>query len=291
MWQATRAKTTQAGGDIWYFFVADERGSAGGLLHRRGVVAGVAAAGLSLSLPRPAAAAAACAVDVLGVSRTLALDPSGGLKIGHKTYADTLALEDREIVLTFDDGPLGQPTSTVLDVLAAECVKATFFLIGRNAAASPGQVRRMVAYGHTIAHHSWSHPWTFRQRSFEAGKADILKGFRAVDEAAFGEAGAGPRVPFFRYPGFADTPELNGWLAGLDVGIFGCDVWASDWNPMSPESQLGLVMARIRQAGRGIVLFHDVRPQTAAMLPRFLRSLKTMAGKSCTLCLAVRDPF
>jgi peptidoglycan/xylan/chitin deacetylase (PgdA/CDA1 family) len=233
---------------------------------------------LSLAGPR-AALSAPCATDALGVCRTLALDPSGGLKIGLKTYAETLALNDRELVLTFDDGPLGAPTSMVLDVLAAECVKATFFLIGRNAAANPGLVRRMVAEGHTIAHHSWSHPWTFRQRSFEAGKADILKGFRAVDEAAFGEAGAGPRVPFFRYPGFADTPELNAWLAGIDVGIFGCDVWASDWVHMSPEAQFSLVMGRIRQVGRGIALFHDVRPQTAAMLPRFLRGLKAEGWK------------
>lgn len=233
----------------------------------KAVAAGVAA-GLA------PARAFACAANALGTSRILALDASGGLQVGLKTYPRTLALGDREVILTFDDGPMGAPTARVLDVLASECVKATFFLIGRNAAANPGMARRIVAEGHTIAHHSFSHPWTFRQRSFETGRADILQGFRAVDEAAFGVAFAKPRVPFFRYPGFADTPELNQWLAGQGVGIFGCDLWASDWTPMSPETQLSLVMARLRRTGRGIALFHDVQPQTAAMLPGFLRALK-----------------
>lgn len=238
---------------------------------RRDILKG-AAIGVAVGLDP--ASAFACAANALGASRTLALDASGGLQIGLKTYPRTLALGDREVILTFDDGPMGAPTSKILDVLASECVKATFFLIGRNAAANPGMARRIVAEGHTVAHHSFSHPWTFRQRGFETGKADISQGFKAVDEAAYGVAFAKPRVPFFRYPGFADTPELNGWLAGMGVGIFGCDLWASDWTPMSPEAQLSLVMARLRRAGRGIALFHDVQPQTAAMLPTFLRALK-----------------
>jgi peptidoglycan-N-acetylglucosamine deacetylase len=239
--------------------------------HRRHVLK-AAAAGIAAGFDP--AAACACAANALGTGRTLALDPSGGLQVGLKSYPRTLALGEREVILTFDDGPLGAPTARVLDVLASECVKATFFLIGRNAAANPGMARRIAAEGHTVAHHSFSHPWTFRQRSFETGKADIAQGFRVVDEAAFGVGLARPRVPFFRYPGFADTPELNQWLAGMGVGIFGCDLWASDWTPMSPEAQLSLVMARLRRTGRGIALFHDVQPQTAAMLPAFLRALK-----------------
>jgi peptidoglycan-N-acetylglucosamine deacetylase len=239
--------------------------------YRRNVLKAVAA-GVAVGLDP--ARAFACAANGLGTSRTLALDTSGGLQIGLKTYPRTLALGEREVILTFDDGPVGGPTSKILDVLANECVKATFFLIGRNATANPGLARRIVSEGHTVAHHSFSHPWTFRQRSFEVGKADISQGFKAVDEAVYGVAFARPRVPFFRYPGFADTPELNQWLAGQGVGIFGCDLWASDWTPMSPEAQLSLVMARLRRAGRGIALFHDVQPQTAAMLPAFLRALK-----------------
>lgn len=226
-----------------------------------------------------AMAGAARAAAPLGTARRLALDAGGGLQVGLKTYPQTLALNEREVVLTFDDGPRRGTTDRVLDILAAEEVKATFFLIGRNAAAEPGLARRIVAEGHTIAHHSFSHPWTFRQRSFEAGKADILQGFRAVDEAAFGSGLTQPRVPFFRYPGFADTPELNGWLKELGVGVFGCDLWASDWTPMSPAAQLALVMGRLNRAGRGISLFHDIQPQTVAMLPAFLAGLRERGWK------------
>jgi peptidoglycan-N-acetylglucosamine deacetylase len=228
----------------------------------------------ALVMPPSAVLAATCRPLALGTARTLGINVSGGLKMGQKTYRQTLDLADGEVVLTFDDGPSGAPTIGVLDALKTECVKATFFLIGRNAAANPGLARRIVADGHGIAHHSWSHPWTFRQRSFEVGKADILKGFQAVDEAAFGLAGPVPRLPFFRYPGFADTPELNAMLASMGVGIFGCDLWASDWTPMTPERQLALMMGRLRRERRGILLFHDVQPQTAAMLPAFLRSLR-----------------
>ena len=49
--------------------------------------------------------------------------------------------------------------------------------------------------------------------------------------------------------------------------VFGADVWASDWNPMTPEAELALLMGRIDKAGRGIVLLHDTKAQTARMLP------------------------
>jgi peptidoglycan-N-acetylglucosamine deacetylase len=239
---------------------------------QRRLLLGTVAAAL---VTRPSALlAATCRAVSLGTSRTLGINASSGLKIGQKTYRQTLDLAEGEVVLTFDDGPSGAATVSVLDALKADCVKATFFLIGRNAAANPGLARRIVADGHSVAHHSWSHPWTFRQRSFEAGKADILRGFQAVDEAAFGLAGPVPRLPFFRYPGFADTPELNAMLASMGVGIFGCDLWASDWTPMTPERQLSLIMRRLMRERRGILLFHDVQPQTAAMLPAFLRSLR-----------------
>lgn len=246
---------------------------------RRRDVLKASVVGLAAGLDPVAARAFACPANALGTSRILPVDSSGGLQVGLKSYPRTLALGPREVVLTFDDGPVGAPTARVLDVLDGECVKATFFMIGRNAAASPGLARRVAAEGHTVAHHSFSHPWTFRQRSLDAGKDDILRGFRAVDEAAFGSSLARPRVPFFRYPGFADTPELNAWLAGQGVGVFGCDLWASDWTPMTPEAQFSLVMARLRSAGSGIVLFHDVQPQTAAMLPAFLRALRENGWK------------
>ncbi len=58
------------------------------------------------------------------------------------------------------------------------------------------------------------------------------------------------------------------------IVVFGADVWASDWDPMSPDAELRLILSRIEKVGSGIVLFHDTKQQTAQMLPAFLAELK-----------------
>ena len=222
----------------------------------------------------------ACTQNALGTARVLSLGAQGGFAVGLKTYPQSLALEDHEVVLTFDDGPWPATTPKVLDALAAECVQATFFLIGRNAAAAPLLVKRELAEGHTVGHHSYSHPAvTLRGLTFEAAQADIARGFIADDMAAYGKAGAQPLAPFFRYPGFGDSPALNEWLKTRGVGIFGTDIWASDWSVMSPGAELALVMKRLETQKRGIILFHDTKAQTAAMMPAFLRELKLRGYK------------
>lgn len=213
--------------------------------------------------------------DALGTSRVIEINPAGGLKLGLKSYPQTLALEPREIVLTFDDGPLPAMTGPVLKALHDECVKATFFLIGRNAKDQPAILKRALADGHTLAHHSMNHPSkTLRRLSADEARAEIFDGMAADDRAAYGQASERPRVPFFRYPGFADTPEMNALLAERGIAIFGADLWASDWQDMSPQQTMDLLLKRLDVAGKGIVLLHDIRPQTAKMMPALLRELK-----------------
>ena len=107
-----------------------------------------------------------------------------------------------------------------------------------------------------------------------AAQTEIDRGFAAVDKALYGKSGDRPATPFFRFPGFASTPALLDLLARRRIVVFGADLWASDWNPMSPDAELRLVMHRLEQARGGIVLFHDTKRQTATMLPAFLRALK-----------------
>lgn len=95
----------------------------------------------------------------------------------------------------------------------------------------------------------------------------------------FGQRRSDPATPFFRFPGFASTPALIERLQRRGIVVFGADFWASDWVTMTPERQFDLIMARTEQFGRGIVLFHDTREQTAAMLPRYLRELKKRGYK------------
>ena len=153
--------------------------------------------------------------DVLGTSRTIAIGAPTGLEVGLKTYPRTLKLEDHEVVLTFDDGPLPETTGKVLDALHAQCVKATFFMIGQNAAAHRQLVKREIREGHTVGHHTWSHPSiTMRGLSDEAARADIAKGIAADEHAGYAHPAPAdqPHVPFFRFPGFADTKPLLSWL-------------------------------------------------------------------------------
>src|SRR5579871_3083516 len=91
--------------------------------------------------------------DALGTSRTLVVDPRAHPRIGTMQYPETLPLEDHEVVLTFDDGPLPHNSNQVLDILAANCVKATFFEIGRMAQSFPEGVRKLRDAGHTIGTH------------------------------------------------------------------------------------------------------------------------------------------
>lgn len=217
--------------------------------------------------------APACPPETLGISRVLTVP--AGVQVGTKSFPETLPLEDKEVVLTFDDGPWPGTTAAILDALKAQCVRATFFLIGENARARPALVKRQVAEGHTVAHHSMTHPEkTLAKLPFDSARAEIDQGMAADDAAAYGTTAGTPRIPFFRFPGFASTPQLLEDLKRRGISVFGADLWASDWNVMSPGQQLALVLGRLESAGRGIVLFHDTKAQTAAMIPAFLAALK-----------------
>jgi peptidoglycan/xylan/chitin deacetylase (PgdA/CDA1 family) len=211
--------------------------------------------------------------DALGTARVLDVDAAATPRIGRKQFPQTLPLAPREVVLTFDDGPWPGTTERILDALRQECVRATFFLIGRNALAHPALAQRELAEGHTVAYHSFSHPMLNRM-SIASAQADIDRGIAAVETALHRPAERAPATPFFRFPYFASTVPLMDWLQRRRAVVFGADLWASDWNPMSPDQELRLVLGRVEASQGGIVLFHDTKAQTAAMLPAFLRALK-----------------
>jgi peptidoglycan-N-acetylglucosamine deacetylase len=216
--------------------------------------------------------------DALGTERVLAVSAATTPRVGRKQFPATLPLAAREVVLTFDDGPWPGPTAKVLDALKHDCVHATFFLLGRNVAAAPALAKRELAEGHTVAHHTFAHPLLSRMR-LAAADAEVDRGIAAVERAVYGDVAAKPRTPFFRFPGFAGSPALLERLQARGLVVFGADLWASDWNPMSPGQELALTLSRLEAAHGGIVLFHDTKSQTAAMLPAFLRALKTRGYK------------
>jgi len=230
---------------------------------------------IAIAFAPPAVGAASCPgnPDALGTARTIAIDAKSMPRIGRKQFPSTLPLQAKEVVLTFDDGPWPSTTPKVLDALKSECVRATFFLLGRNALANPQIVRRALAEGHSMGHHSYSHPLLNRMPIAKA-EAEIDRGIAADELALYGAQRSTPTTPFFRFPGFASNGALLDRMSERGMVVFGADVWASDWEPMSPEQELHLILSRIQRLGRGIVLFHDTKAQTAQMLPGLLRELK-----------------
>jgi peptidoglycan/xylan/chitin deacetylase (PgdA/CDA1 family) len=211
--------------------------------------------------------------DALGTSRILNVDAATTPRVGLKSFPQTLPLADHEIVLTFDDGPWPPTTTRVLAALVHECVQATFFLIGKSASEHPELVRRIAAEGHSIGHHTWSHRNVKHIKPNEAVE-EIDRGIAADEMAPHGVATTTPSTRFFRFPGFESTPATLDLLQSRGIVVFGADFWASDWNRMTPKQELKLITERLEIARKGIILFHDSKAQTAAMLPTFLRYLR-----------------
>jgi peptidoglycan/xylan/chitin deacetylase (PgdA/CDA1 family) len=230
---------------------------------------------LAVAIAPVAALAAPCPGNpqALGTERVIEVDAKTTPRVGRKHFPTTLPLRRKELVLTFDDGPWPGTTPKVLDALKAECVRATFFLLGKNAEAAPALARRTLAEGHTLGHHTYGHP-LLDHMPFAKAEAEINHGIEEDEYAVFGQRRTAPVTPFFRFPGFASTKPLLDRLNERGIVVFGADVWASDWDPMSPDQELRLILGRIEQVDHGIVLFHDTKVQTAQMLPTLLRELK-----------------
>lgn len=206
--------------------------------------------------------------NALGVSRVVEIDTAGGPGFGFEQFKAYDFLEPGEIVLTFDDGPWPVNTPAVLAALAAQCTKATFFPIGKHATWHPEILKQVVAAGHTIGSHTWSHA-DLGRKALEEGKEEIEKGISAVAVSA-GE----PLAPFFRFPALRMTPELLAYLGQRNVAIFSADLDSFDFKLKKPEQVIESVMTKLNKRGKGIILMHDFQRPTALALPELLAQLK-----------------
>jgi peptidoglycan/xylan/chitin deacetylase (PgdA/CDA1 family) len=222
----------------------------------------------------------------LGVSRTIVLNPAEHPRLGTLQYDESLPLNDHEVVLTFDDGPLPPYTSRVLDTLAAECVKATFFLVGRMALGYPQWVRREYNEGHTIAGHSQNHPFTFARMSVDDAAREIEDGFASL-QTVLGDPKA--IAPFFRIPGLLRQDSVEGYLQSRGYATWSLDFLADDWTHISAKEITRRALQRIEARGRGILLLHDIQPATALALPTILAELKARGYKIVQVVPATPD--
>ncbi|MGA2941796.1 MAG: polysaccharide deacetylase family protein [Xanthobacteraceae bacterium] len=210
--------------------------------------------------------------DAIGTSRVIEIDPAEYPRVGSLNYSQSLPLEDHEVVLTFDDGPLPPSTTRVLDVLAAQCAKVNFFLVGEMARNFPAVVKRIYQDGHVIGTHSEDHPLRFGQMPIEKIRWEIDRGIADVSAAV----GDPTKVaPFFRFPGFARSDIAEAELADRKLAVFSTDTVEDDWHRhISPKQIISLALSRLEKRGRGILLLHDIHPWTATALPDLLKQLK-----------------
>jgi peptidoglycan/xylan/chitin deacetylase (PgdA/CDA1 family) len=210
----------------------------------------------------------------LGVSRTVEIDTTGGPGFGMEHYKAYDFLQDKEVVLTFDDGPQKYSTEAVLKALADECTKATFFSIGKMALGYPEIIREVSKAGHTVGTHTWSHKAIAKLKTFDDGKAEIERGVSAVHRAV-----GGPIAPFFRFPTLVDTQEAVAYLGKRNIAMFSTDIDSIDYKPQTVDHLVKSVMAKLDKRGKGIVLMHDIHKRTAQALPIILSQLKAKGYK------------
>jgi len=221
--------------------------------------------------PPPPAAKPACAnPNALGVSRVVAIDTTGGPGFGFEHFKQLDFLREKEVVLTFDDGPWPVNTPAVIKALDDQCTKAIFFPIGKHATYHPEILKAVAAHGHTIGSHTWSHAnLNSKKLTDEQRKAEIEKGISAV-KWALDETPA----PFIRFPALQHPPSMVTYMGERNIAMWSCDVDSFDFKSRNAKKIIDTVMNKLDKLGKGIILMHDFQKATAEALPELLQRLK-----------------
>jgi peptidoglycan/xylan/chitin deacetylase (PgdA/CDA1 family) len=208
----------------------------------------------------------------MGLARIVEIDTTGGPGFGFQHFKQYDFLHDKEVVLTFDDGPWPS-TPAVLKALTDECLKAIFFEIGEHATWYPGITKQVIDAGMTVGTHTWSHKHLTRSHyaeHLEQAEQEVEMGNSAVHMAAAG----GKIAPFFRFPALQQLPQLLPYLAERNIAIFSADIDSRDFRMHKPDQVVKSVMGQLEKHGKGIILMHDLHRNTAEALPELIRQLK-----------------
>jgi peptidoglycan/xylan/chitin deacetylase (PgdA/CDA1 family) len=232
-----------------------------------------AAPAFSAAAAMPKSMAACNNPDALGVERVVEIDTTGGPAFGTEHFKQYDFLHEKEVVLTYDDGPWPENTPMVLKALQDDCIKATFFEIGEHATWRPDLTRALVSAGMTVGSHTWSHKDLAKNpyaKDITQAAQEIEMGVSAVQMAAGGRAIA----PFFRFPDLQQPPELIAYLGTRNIAIFSADIDTFDFKLRKPEDVVKSAMTKLAKHGKGILLMHDFQHATAQAMPELIRQLK-----------------
>jgi peptidoglycan-N-acetylglucosamine deacetylase len=223
--------------------------------------------------PSPAKGTPACGnPNALGLSRVVEIDTTGGPAFGTEHFKQYDFLRDKEVVLTFDDGPWPDNTPMVLKALTDNCIKATFFEIGEHATWRPDLSKLLSDAGMTVGSHTWSHKDLAKNpyaKDIEQAKQEIEMGVSAVHMAV-----GGPIAPFFRFPDLQQPADLIAYLGTRNIATFSTDIDSFDFKIHKPEDVIKSVLTKLQKNGKGIVLMHDFQHGTAEAMPELLHQLK-----------------
>jgi peptidoglycan/xylan/chitin deacetylase (PgdA/CDA1 family) len=222
--------------------------------------------------PAPTPFAACNNPDALGLSRVIEIDTTGGPAFGTEHFKQYDFLRDKEVALTFDDGPWPGNTPMVLKALQDNCTKATFFEIGEHATWRPDLAKQLAAAGMTIGSHTWSHKDLAKNpyaKDMEEAKQEIEMGVSAVHMAV-----GGPTAPFFRFPDLQQPRDAVAYLGTRNIAIFSTDIDTFDFKLRRPEDVVKSALTKLAKNGKGILLMHDFQHATAEALPELLRQLR-----------------
>jgi peptidoglycan/xylan/chitin deacetylase (PgdA/CDA1 family) len=180
--------------------------------------------------------------------------------------------------LTYDDGPRPRTSVEILEDLAQQKVPATFFMLTREALANGVAARRIQAAGMDIASHSWTHP--------QVTKISAEKQDREISQAAarLGQE-LGVSVRLFRLPYGAGVANAAIRKRIADAGMVHVfwNVDTLDWQDKNPESIVERALKQMKAAPKdsGIILFHDIHPQSVVASRLLVEKLKSMGKKLC----------
>lgn len=191
-----------------------------------------------------------------------------------------LELPAHTVVLSFDDGPHAQHTPQILATLGQHGLKALFFQVGRNLGERKNGViqlsrneeleKQIVAAGHAIGNHSYSHAKLPRHN--EAEIKEEIELTQALLTLAVPEGPA--RTGLFRAPYGAVNEAVLAETEAQHLRLVLWNVDSLDWADPSPPSIVKRVMAELKKAGRGIILMHDIHAHSAEALPLLIEALK-----------------
>jgi peptidoglycan/xylan/chitin deacetylase (PgdA/CDA1 family) len=199
--------------------------------------------------------------DFFGPAEELVIDQRQGGVINGSHHPQC------KLTFTFDDGPHPKLTPKLLESLAAEQLNVNFFVVGYRVTAARQLLRDMNDGGHVIGNHTQNHK-NLRQLSLEEATNEIENGFNRIHEAL------GFYLPFFRFPYGNFTSQLRNYLTHLSRVEFMWNIDTRDWATKDPEELYVNSLKFIERTQRGIVLMHDIQPQTIVVVPYLLSALK-----------------